>query len=70
LFVVLEEIAHTHAKTIAQVALNWLLMKDEHIIPIPGAKNGRQASENAGALGWSLTEEEHARISLAEVATR
>lgn len=70
LFVVLEEVAHTHAKTIAQVALNWLLMKDEHIIPIPGAKNGRQASENAGALGWSLTEEEHARISLAEVATR
>jgi aryl-alcohol dehydrogenase-like predicted oxidoreductase len=70
LFVVLEEIARAHEKTIAQVALNWLVMKDEHIIPIPGAKNARQASENAGALGWRLTEEEHARISRAEMASR
>jgi aryl-alcohol dehydrogenase-like predicted oxidoreductase len=65
LFVVLEEIAHAHEKTIAQVALNWLLSKDEHIIPIPGAKNERQARENAGALGWRLTEEEQTRISQA-----
>ncbi len=70
LFVVLEEIARAHEKTIAQVALNWLLTKDECIIPIPGAKNARQARENAGALGWRLTAEEHARISQAEVATR
>ena len=70
LFVVLEEIARTHEKTIVQVALNWLMTKDECIIPIPGAKNARQASENAGAIGWRLTESEHARISQAEVATR
>jgi aryl-alcohol dehydrogenase-like predicted oxidoreductase len=70
LFVVLEEIARTHEKTIAQVALNWLVTKDECIIPIPGAKNVRQANENAGALGWRLTPEEHARISQIEVATR
>lgn len=70
LFVVLEEIAHAHEKTIAQVALNWLLVRDECIIPIPGAKNAKQASENAGALGWRLTDEEHARISQAEIASR
>lgn len=70
LFVVLDEIARAHEKTMAQVALNWLLTRDECIIPIPGAKNARQASENAGALGWRLTEEEHAWISQAEVATR
>lgn len=70
LFVVLEEIARTHEKTIAQVALNWLLTTDEHVIPIPGAKNAKQASENAGALGWRLTDEEHARISQTEIATR
>jgi aryl-alcohol dehydrogenase-like predicted oxidoreductase len=70
LFVVLEDIARAHEKTIAQVALNWLVSKDERIIPIPGAKNTRQARENAGALGWCLTEEEHTRISQAEVATR
>ena len=70
LFVVLEEIAHAHAKTIAQVVLNWLVTKDACIIPIPGAKNAQQATENAGAVGWRLTEAEHARISQAEVATR
>jgi len=43
LFVVLEEIAHAHEKTIPLVALNWLLTKDPCILPIPGAKNARQA---------------------------
>ena len=70
LFVVLEEIARAHEKTIAQVALNWLLSKDEWIIPLAGAKNARQVHENAGALGWRLTSEEHTRMSQAEIATR
>jgi aryl-alcohol dehydrogenase-like predicted oxidoreductase len=70
LFVVLEEIAHAHGMTIAQVALNWLVSKDECVIPIPGAKNVKQATENAGALGWRLTDEEHTRISRMEIATR
>jgi aryl-alcohol dehydrogenase-like predicted oxidoreductase len=59
------DIATTHSKTVGQVALNWLLSKDECIIPIPGAKNVRQASENAGATGWRLTGEEFKRIDLA-----
>ena len=70
LFVALEEIARTHDKTVAQVALNWLLTTDACIIPIPGAKTTRQAAEHAGALGWRLTEAEQARISQAEVASR
>jgi aryl-alcohol dehydrogenase-like predicted oxidoreductase len=61
----MEDIATTHSKTIGQVALNWLLSKDECIIPIPGAKNVRQASENAGAISWRLTGEEFKRIDLA-----
>ena len=61
----MEGIAKAHGKTIGQVALNWLLAKDEHIIPIPGAKNARQASENAGAIGWRLTNEEFERIDVA-----
>jgi aryl-alcohol dehydrogenase-like predicted oxidoreductase len=68
LFIVMERIAQAHDKTIAQVALNWLLTKDDCIIPIPGAKNYRQAHENAGAIGWRLTPEEHAEISQAEEA--
>jgi aryl-alcohol dehydrogenase-like predicted oxidoreductase len=61
----MEDIATTHSKTVGQVALNWLLSKDECIIPIPGAKNVRQASENAGAIGWRLTSEEFKQIDLA-----
>ncbi len=64
-FAVLEEIARVHDKTIAQIALNWLIVKDACVIPIPGVLRARQASENAGALGWRLTEAEHARISQA-----
>ena len=61
----METIARAHDKSIAQVALNWLLSKDERIIPIPGAKNARQAAENAGAIGWRLTSEEFKQIDLA-----
>jgi aryl-alcohol dehydrogenase-like predicted oxidoreductase len=31
-------------------------------MPIPGAKTAEQAQENAGALGWRLTEEEIASL--------
>jgi aryl-alcohol dehydrogenase-like predicted oxidoreductase len=61
----MEEIAKARGKTMGQVALNWLLLKDELIIPIPGAKNVRQASENAGAIGWRLTRDEFERIDVA-----
>lgn len=44
----------------AQVALNWCVAKGT--LAIPGAKNARQAKENAGGLGWDLTEEEVARL--------
>ena len=69
-FKVLEEIAKAHGKTIPQVAVNWLMTTDPCVIPIPGAKNARQAGENAGALGWRLTKEEYQRISQTEIASR
>lgn len=50
----LREIGAGHgSKTPSQVALNWAICKGA--IPIPGAKNARQAQDNAGALGWRLT---------------
>lgn len=47
-------------KSNAQVALNWLIAKGA--LPIPGAKTAAQAQENAGALGWSLTEDQIAKL--------
>lgn len=49
---ILREIGSGHGKTPSQVALNWLLSKNA--LPIPGAKNARQAGENASAMGWRL----------------
>jgi aryl-alcohol dehydrogenase-like predicted oxidoreductase len=57
----LREIGEAHGgKTPAQVSLNWLISKGA--VPIPGAKNARQAEQNAGALGWRLTDEEVERL--------
>jgi aryl-alcohol dehydrogenase-like predicted oxidoreductase len=51
------EIGQAHGgKTPAQVAINWVMCKGA--VPIPGAKNARQADENAGATGWHLAEDE------------
>ncbi|HKJ37556.1 MAG TPA: aldo/keto reductase [Anaerolineales bacterium] len=47
-------------KTNSQVALNWTICKGT--LPIPGAKNAKQALENAGALGWKLTDDEVAKL--------
>ncbi|MFP3853965.1 MAG: aldo/keto reductase [Anaerolineales bacterium] len=44
----------------AQVALNWVMAKGA--VPIPGAKNGRQARDNAGALGWELSQDQIAEL--------
>lgn len=47
-------------KSNVQVALNWTICKGT--LPIPGAKDGAQAQENAGALGWRLTDDEMAQL--------
>ncbi|HIE24365.1 MAG TPA: aldo/keto reductase [Anaerolineales bacterium] len=47
-------------KTNAQIALNWLIRKGT--MPIPGAKNAKQAEANAGALGWKLTDDQVAAL--------
>ena len=47
-------------RTPSQVALRWLVQKGA--VPIPGAKNAKQARENAGGLGWALTPDEVTRI--------
>ncbi len=52
--------ARRGAKTVSQVALNWLICKGA--LPIPGAKNAAQVEQNAGGAGWRLTEEEVALL--------
>jgi len=61
------EIGQDHGgKSNTQVALNWVICKGA--LPIPGAKNAKQAQENAGGLGWKLKEDEVAKLDEASEA--
>ena len=65
----LREIGGHYSKTPSQVALRWLIEK-ENVVPIPGAKNGKQAAENVGALTFSLTPAEVESLDKATQAWR
>jgi aryl-alcohol dehydrogenase-like predicted oxidoreductase len=58
----LSTIARQYEMTTSQVALKWLLQRDEHILPIPGATSAQHAIENAEAIKWYLSDEEFAAI--------
>jgi aryl-alcohol dehydrogenase-like predicted oxidoreductase len=60
LIAALRHLGEIYGKTPGQVALNWAMAKGTLVIP--GAKNVRQARENAGALGWTLAAEEVAGL--------
>jgi aryl-alcohol dehydrogenase-like predicted oxidoreductase len=49
----LREIGARHDRSSSQVALRWLIQQ-EGVLPIPGAKNASQATQNAGALSFTL----------------
>ena len=53
----LRRIASRHGDTVtpAQVALAWVLARGPHVIPVPGTKRERWATENATAAALRLT---------------
>ncbi len=53
----LTEIGNKINKTPIQIALNWLLTKPE-VITIPKAANIEHIKENAGAVGWKLSNQD------------
>ncbi len=63
----LESIGQRYGRTPSQVALNWIARQGD-ILPIPGARDARHATENAGSVDFEITGEEADR--LATVATR
>ena len=65
----LQQIGERYSKSPSQVALRWLI-ENPIVLPIPGAKNSRQATENAGALSFSLTSEEVEALSQATMTWR
>lgn len=58
----LDEIAAETEKSVAQVALNWVLQRPTVCNVVIGARNEQQLIENLGAVGWNLTTEQVKRL--------
>jgi diketogulonate reductase-like aldo/keto reductase len=69
LYGALEQIAAAHKKSIAQVALNWIISR-KGVIAIPKASDAAHMRENAGASGWELSKKEIGEISKAAIEKR
>jgi len=67
---VVREIADERGKTMAQVALNWVLSHPEITVAIAGCDKVDQVDENLGALGWELSDLELARLNKASKTLR
>lgn len=61
----LDSIAKESARTIPQVALNWLLQRPTVSSVIIGARDEKQLAENIGAVDWKLTLDQLARLDAA-----
>ena len=61
----LDQVAGEAGKTVAQVALNWLLARPSIATVIIGARNEEQLRQNLGAAGWKLSAEQIARLDAA-----
>jgi pyridoxine 4-dehydrogenase len=63
LITVMRKVADNHGGVpLSQVALNWTRAKGT--IPIPGARNLRQVTQNIAALDWNLSDEEVGMLDL------
>ncbi|MEK6280679.1 MAG: aldo/keto reductase [Acidobacteriota bacterium] len=65
----LDELSQEIGKTIAQVAINWLLQRPTVATVIIGARNEMQLRENLGAVGWNLNGEQMAKLDAASETT-
>ena len=61
----LQAVAEEVGKTVPQVALNWLLTRPTVSSLILGARDEAQLRQNLGAVGWTLTTEQIARLDAA-----
>jgi len=66
----LDEVAAETGKSIAQVAINWVLQRPTVSSIIVGARNEEQLKQNLGAVGWNLNTDQLKKLDAAsEVPT-
>ena len=61
----LDAVAAESGKSVPQIALNWLLQRPSVATVVIGARNEEQLKVNLGAVGWSLTPAQMARLDAA-----
>ena len=66
----LDGVAKETGKTVAQVALNWLLQRPTVSTVIVGARNEEQLRQNLGAVGWKLSAEQVATLDRASATPK
>jgi aryl-alcohol dehydrogenase-like predicted oxidoreductase len=65
----LDEIAQETGKTVAQIAINWLLQRPTVASVIIGARNEEQLLQNLGAVGWTLSPGQIGKLDDASAVT-
>ena len=65
----LDGLAEETGKTVAQIALNWLLQRPTVVNLVIGARNEEQLKQNFGAVGWNLTVDQVRRLDEASAVT-
>lgn len=65
----LDAVAAETGKTVPQIAINWLLQRPTVSSVIIGARDEVQLRQNLGAVGWSLTTAQIARLDDASAFT-
>lgn len=66
---ILDELSRETDRTVPQIAINWLLQRPTVATVVIGARNEEQLRQNLGALGWSLTPEQMARLDAVSART-
>lgn len=59
---VLEQVSNECEKSVAQVALNWVMNRPTVANIIIGARNEEQLKQNLGCIGWKLTPDQVKRL--------
>jgi aryl-alcohol dehydrogenase-like predicted oxidoreductase len=65
----IDAVAKETGKTVAQIALNWLLQRPSISTVIIGARNEEQLRQNLAAVDWKLTPEQIAKLDAASAVS-
>ena len=66
----LDAVAKETGRTVAQIAINWVLQRPSVATVIIGARDEAQLRENLGATGWKLTPAQMAHLEAASAKQR